>query len=75
MTEDWRYSKEKMELREQGLFILMAKYGHQLDDNTRLSKYTSKSIYECIHDWVSQGNVNCNGITKYYEDYYYAKDN
>ena len=28
---------------------------------------------ECAHDWVSQGNVNCNGIAKYYEAYYAKK--
>lgn len=73
MVDDWRYSKEKLKLREQALFILLSRYGTELD-NTRKSKYTNQSIYECAHDWVSQGNVNCNGITKYYEAYY-AKSN
>ena len=73
MVDDWRYSKEKLKLREQALFILLSRYGTELD-NTRKSKYTNQSIYECTHDWVSQGNVNCNGITKYYEAYY-AKSN
>ena len=74
MTEDWRYSDEKMKLRQEVLSILLKKYGGELD-NTRVSKYTNQSIYECAHDWVSQGNVNCNGITKYYEAYYHAKGN
>ena len=65
--------KEKLKLREQALLILLSRYGTELD-NTRKSKYTEQSIYECAHDWVSQGNVNCNGITKYYEAYY-AKSN
>ncbi len=73
MVDDWRYSKEKLKLREQALFILLSRYGTELD-KTKKSKYTNKSIYECAHDWVSQGNVNCNGITKYYEAYY-AKSN
>jgi len=72
MTEDWRYSEEKLKVRRQALIILLNKYGGDLD-STRKSKYTSQSIYECAHDWVSQGNVNCNGITKYYEAYYYKK--
>jgi hypothetical protein len=65
--------KEKLKLREQALLILLSRYGTELD-NTRKSKYTEQSIYECAHDWVSQGYVNCNGITKYYEAYY-AKSN
>ena len=73
MNDDWRYSDDKLKLRQQALTILLAKYGSELD-STRKSKYTSQSIYECAHDWVSQGNVNCNGITAYYESYY-AKSN
>tara|TARA_B100000902_G_scaffold96782_1_gene99455 strand:+ start:288 stop:530 length:243 start_codon:yes stop_codon:yes gene_type:complete len=69
VVNDWRYSEQKLKVRQQALFILNSKYGKDLDQS-RKSKYTSKSIYECAHDWVSQGNVNCNGITKYYEAYY-----
>ena len=69
VVNDWRYSEQKLKVRQQALFILNSKYGKELDQS-RKSKYTSKSIYECAHDWVSQGNVNCNGITKYYEAYY-----
>ena len=74
MSEDWRYSEEKLKLRENALKILLSKYGSDLD-STRKSKYTNRSIYECAHDWVSQGNVNCNGLVKYYEAYYYASIN
>jgi len=69
MSEDWRYSEEKMKLREQALLILLNKFGSDLD-RSRKSKYTGQSIYACAHDWVSQGNINCNGIVKYYEAYY-----
>ena len=72
--EDWRYNEERIKIREQALSILLSKFGGSLDNN-RKSKYTNQSIYECAHDWVSQGNVNCNGIVKYYEAYYYAKGN
>ena len=68
-TDDWRYNEDKMKVRQQALLILSQRYGRDLD-STLKSKYSSKSIYECAHDWVSQGNVNCNGITKYYEAYY-----
>ena len=65
--------KRNSNSREQALLILLSRYGTELD-NTRKSKYANQSIYECAHDWVSQGNVNCNGIAKYYEAYY-AKSN
>jgi hypothetical protein len=73
MDNDWRYSEDKLKLRQQSLSILLKKYGSELN-LTKESKYRTQSIYECAHDWVSQGNVNCNGITKYYEAYY-AKSN
>ena len=66
--EDWRYSEERMKVRESALKVLLAKFGHQMDGVT--PKYTNQSIYECAHDWVSQGNVTTSGIIKYYEAYY-----
>ena len=68
MDNDWRYSEDKLKLRQQALSILLKKYGSELN-LTRESKYRTQSIYECAHDWVSQCNVNCNGIIKYYEAY------
>ena len=47
------------------LVILLKKYGagdHNEVDN--------KSIYECAHDWISQGHNTTFGIIKYYEAYY-----
>ena len=72
MNDDWRYSDEKMKLRQQALTILLSKYGSELD-STRKSKYTSQSIYECAHDWVSQGHKTHFGVVKYYEAYYIKK--
>lgn len=68
MTEDWRYSDDKMKLREQALRVLLTKFGHQMEGV--VPKYSNQSIYECAHDWVSQGNVSTAGIVKYYEAYY-----
>ena len=70
---DWRYSDQRMKVKERALAILLSKYGPQMENSS--PKYSSKSIYECAHDWVSQGNANCTGITQYYEAYYYANDN
>tara|TARA_Y100000289_G_scaffold31690_1_gene31401 strand:- start:132 stop:341 length:210 start_codon:yes stop_codon:yes gene_type:complete len=68
MTKDWRYNEQKLALREQVLLVLFTRYaGSQVDG---LPEHSQKSIYECAHDWVSQGNVNTNGIVKYYEAYY-----
>ena len=56
MTEDWRYSDDRMKLREQVLNLLLTRFGGLLDENGE-PQYTNQSMYECAHDWVSQGNV------------------
>ena len=61
---DWRYSDERMQYREAALKVLLSKFGHQLEGG--VPKYSSQSIYECAHDWVSQGNVRPDGIVAYY---------
>ena len=69
MNEDWRYSPEKMKLREQVLSILLNKFGSKLNkDGT--PEHSSQNIFECAHDWVSQGNVRADGIVAYYQAYY-----
>ena len=65
---DWRYSDERMQYREAALKVLLSKFGHQLEGG--VPKYSSQSIYECAHDWVSQGNVRTDGIVAYYKAYY-----
>ena len=57
-----------MKVREAALKILVTKFGHQMENG--IPKYSSQSIYECAHDWVSQGNNTTFGIVKYYEAYY-----
>jgi hypothetical protein len=69
MNEDWRYNEDRMKLRQEVLSILLKKYGGELD-STRKSKYTNQSIYQCAHDWVSQGHKISSGVVKYYEAYY-----
>ena len=68
MTEDWRYSEQKLALREQALKVLLSKYGGQMEGT--VPKYSSQSIYECAHDWISQGNTSTSGIVSYYKAYY-----
>ena len=69
MNEDWRYSEERMDLREKAYNLLLTRFGSQLDANGE-PLYTMQSITECSHDWVSQGNVSTSGIVKYYQAYY-----
>ena len=69
MNEDWRYSDERMKLREQALNLLLTRFGNKLQENGE-PVYSNQSIYECAHDWVSQGNVNTSGLVKYYQAYY-----
>jgi len=69
MNEDWRYSDDRMKLREQVYHLLLTQFGSQLDENKK-PLYSMKSITECSNDWVSQGNVNTSGLVKYYQAYY-----
>jgi len=73
IVKDWRYSEERMKVRGKVLIILLSKFGSFLNANGE-PIYSSQSIYECSHDWVSQGNITTFGIVKYYEAYY-AKTN
>ena len=70
---DWRYSDERMKIREHALQVLLMKFGSELLP-TGEPKYSNQKIYECAHDWVSQGNVNSNGIVKYFLAYYHEGD-
>lgn len=65
----WIYSPEKMNLREQCLSVLLRRYGSELNPDGS-SKYSSESIFNCAHDWVSHGNPKTDGIVKYYEAYF-----
>ncbi len=69
MDNDWLYSDSRLELREASLLLLLRLLGGELDEDC-LPKYTSKSIYACAHDWVSQGNPGTIGILNYYKNYY-----
>ena len=71
-TEDLRYSNPKMEVRSQALTILLKRFGSELNENGE-PKYSNQSIYECVHDWVSQGNMRTDGLVKYYQAYYTDK--
>ena len=66
---DWRYSDQKMKVREASLQLLLQRFGSVLSSDGN-PKYSNQSIYECAHDWVSQGNMITHGIIKYYEVYY-----
>lgn len=69
MNEDWRYNDERMQARQRAYTILLSRFGSQLDKNGE-PIYSMQSITECAHDWVSQGNIRCDGIVKYFQAYY-----
>ena len=69
---DWRYSDQKMKVRQSCLKLLLQKFGSELSSDGT-PKYSNQSIYECAHDWVSQGNMITHGIVKFYEVYYASK--
>ena len=66
---DWRYADERMNVREKGLGILLKKFGSETNSDGS-PRHSSQSIYECVHDWVSQGNMITSGIIAYYKAYY-----
>ena len=69
MNEDWRYSDQKMKLRQEVYKILLKRFGSDLDKEGK-PMYNMKSITECAHDWVSQGNMRSDGIVAYFKAYY-----
>ncbi len=66
---DWRYSDDRLDTRQKVYEFLLTRFGSQLDENGE-PVYSMKSITECSHDWVSQGNTGTSGIVKYFEAYY-----
>jgi len=65
MSIDWRYSKERVKLRNDVLHHLLLKFGSYLnEDGTPV--FTNKSLYECAQDWTSSGKSNLDGIDNYY---------
>ena len=66
---DWRYEPERMALREACLSLLLREFGSDLNENGS-PKNPTATIYECAHDWVSQGNARADGIAAYFNAYY-----
>ena len=71
MDSNWIYSNERLALRGDVLQTLLEEFGSELLEDGR-PVYSTMSIYECAHDWVSQGNPSVDGVLEYYEDYYAA---
>ena len=69
MNDDWRYSDDRMELRQKVYSLLLTRFGSAIDENGE-PVYSMNSITQCSHDWVSQGNVRSDGIVKYFQAYY-----
>ena len=56
LTDGWLYQPERMALREACLSVLLKKFGSDLQDGNPI--VATRSIYECAHDWVSQGTLS-----------------
>ena len=65
--QDWRYSEDKLKVRQQCLSILLNKYGRVRIEE---ASYSTKDIYECVDTWVSQGNMIPHGIESYFKTYF-----
>jgi len=71
-NEDWRYSDDKLKLRGECIKILLSRFGSVEIDNV---PYSTQDIYECAHDWVSQGNKISHGVVAYFNAYYNNHEN
>ena len=72
MVDDWRYSEDLLDTRSKVYALLLQRFGSEIKpDGTPV--HSQKSIVECCHDWVSQGNVRTDGIVAYYQAYYAPK--
>ena len=71
-SSNWLYTEDRMNLREMCLSALLREYGSDIKgDGTPIC--STRSLYECAHDWVSQGNPMPNGILEFYENNYKGK--
>lgn len=69
MTTDWLYSSQRLNLRGKTISSLLRRFGsHMRPDGS--PEHSSKSIYECAHDWISQGNTSDDGVIEYYKANY-----
>ena len=64
-----RYEPSRMLLRQEALKILLNQFGGQTQENG-MPKYQNYVLYECADRWVSQGNLNCDGIIKFFLSYF-----
>lgn len=69
LVDGWLYREERMALRATCLLTLLQHFGSELNDEGS-PQHSAQSIYECAHDWVSQGNPKPSGILKHFETYY-----
>ena len=54
-----------MLLRQEALRILLGQFGAKSNEQG-IPKYQSHIIYECADNWVSSGNLNCDGIIQHF---------
>ena len=69
MIKDWRYSKERLQLRNEVLLKLLRRFGGHINDDGS-PMFPQKSLYECAHDWTSGGNRKAEGVIDYYLENY-----
>ena len=66
---DWLYAPGRMRYREKCLSILLDEFGGDLNENGE-PLHSSKSLYACAHDWVSQGVQTTKGLVEHYLEHY-----
>ena len=69
MIKDWRYSNERLKIRDQVLLKLLKRFGGQ-NNKDGSPTFSQRSLYECAHDWTSAGNRQSEGIIDFYLENY-----
>jgi hypothetical protein len=62
--KDWRYTDDRLALRSQCILRLLKEYGGVKIDT---APYKTRDLFECAHDWISQGNQSVDGIVNYFK--------
>ena len=69
MIQDWRYSRERLKIRDEVVYKLLRRFGsHNNEDGTPM--FSNRSLYECAQDWTSMGKRHCEGVIDFYLENY-----
>ena len=69
MIKDWRYSDERLGVRDKVLYKLLRRFGSHNNNNGE-PLYSNQSIYERAQDWTNMGKMHSEGVIDFYLENY-----